>query len=387
MNILLVTPYFVERGKSSSDGFMVYLYRISRALRTLGHRPIILAAGKRDIQWVEDGVEIISVRDRCLDTSDKKGFDWLVDTAKKSYWLNRKIRELKKKVTIDIIQFASTRAPAFLYYGDIPAVMRVSLYSRKYFQEDELSGKDASIRAWCERMSSRRCNAVFAPSRMIAESFGKDIRRKVFVIETPFVEESVVYDMYYADGLLAGKKYALFFGALVERKGIGVIAKCLERFLKRNPEHYFVFAGKVPNAVGANVMAMLEQCAGSCAERVINLPALPHAQLYPVIQKADFIVLPSLMDNLPNACIEAMHFGKVVIGTEGASFEQLIRHGVSGLLCRIGDAEDLLEKMQTAVELDEGQKEKIGRSAKKRIDRLRPEIAAKRLVEFYRSVL
>ncbi len=48
------------------------------------------------------------------------------------------------------------------------------------------------------------------------------------------------------------------------------------------------------------------------------------------------------MDNFPNACIEAMYFSKVVIGTDGASFEQLITHGKNGLLCRIGDSPDVV---------------------------------------------
>ena len=51
------------------------------------------------------------------------------------------------------------------------------------------------------------------------------------------------------------------------------------------------------------------------------------------------------MDNFPDACIEAMHFGKEVIRINGASFEQFITHCKNGLFCKIGDSQDFINKM------------------------------------------
>ena len=114
---------------------------------------------------------------------------------------------------------------------------------------------------------------------------------------------------------------------------------------------------------------------------------MPHTQLYPVIKNSEFVILPSLMENLSNACIEAMYFKKVVIGTDGASFEQLITHGKNGLLCRIGDSQDLLDKMQMAVSMSEDQKRQMGKKARLRIDKLRPEYVVKQLVQLYEYVI
>ena len=47
------------------------------------------------------------------------------------------------------------------------------------------------------------------------------------------------------------------------------------------------------------------------------LDKLPHRQLYPVIAGARLVVLPSLIENLPNAGLEAMALGRAVIGTAG----------------------------------------------------------------------
>ena len=93
------------------------------------------------------------------------------------------------------------------------------------------------------------------------------------------------------------------------------------------------------------------------------------------------------MENLSNACIEAMYFERVVVGTNGASFEQLITHGKNGLLCQIGDAQDLLEKMQMAVSMSASRKQEMGKLARKRIDKLNPEYVVRKLVRLYEYVI
>ena len=140
----------------------------------------------------------------------------------------------------------------------------------------------------------------------------------------------------------------------------------------------------INNESSANI---LKRKAGTAADRVIIWNALPHKQLYPIINKADFVVLPSLMDNLPNACIEAMYFQKVVVGTKGASFEQLITHTKNGFLCEIGSSDDLYEKMEMVVSLSPQEKVQMGIQAKKRINRLKPEIAVERLLHLYEYVV
>lgn len=161
----------------------------------------------------------------------------------------------------------------------------------------------------------------------------------------------------------------------------------MERFLEENPNYYFVFVGDVCSINGESASNLLCRRAGRCVERVIIFNALPHEQLYPIIRQSQFVILPSLMENLSNACIEAMYFEKVVIGTDGASFEQLITHGKNGLLCRIGDSKDLFDKMQIAVLMTEEEKGRMGKLAKRRIDKLKPEYAVKRLVQLYEYVI
>ncbi len=82
-----------------------------------------------------------------------------------------------------------------------------------------------------------------------------------------------------------------------------------------------------------------------------------------------------------------MSFAKVVIGTDGGSFEQVIEHGYNGVLCQRNDPEDLLVQLQYVMNLSSEEKCEMEKNAKRRIDLLKPEIAVKKLVRFYGRVL
>lgn len=387
MNILFVTPDYPKRGQPTT-GFPNYLYRVSLSLIQLGHKPIILATGTWDGRRVDDGIEIWTVREPLYVNYKSKSINYAFNAIRRGYILNRKIGEMIKNIHIDIIQFTSLHGIAMLYHEKIPAVLRLSSYAKTAFASYQtFSPTTVKVMSFFERVSAKNCNAIFAPCRKNAQIFGKDCGRNVKVIETPFINDVQEYDNQYVDTYLQGKKYVLFFGTLYIEKGILVIADILEEFLARNPNYYFVFIGDAYSINGQSSANILQKKAGVYAERVIIWNAMPHTQLYPVIKSAEFVILPSLMENLSNACIEAMYFEKVVIGTNGASFEQLITHGINGLLCRIGNSQDLLDKMQIAVSMSEEQKEQMGKMAKLRIDKLKPECVVKQLVRLYEYVI
>lgn len=387
MNILFVTPGYPKRGEPTT-GFPNYLFRVSLSLIQLGHKPIILTAGDWDGHRVEHGIEIWTVAVPTYYDFQSQVFTHIFDVIRTSRALNCRISQLLRKTHIDIIQFTSLYGTALLYHEKIPAVLRLSSYAKTAFSSYQ-THSPAVVRtmAFSEILSSYRCNAIFSPCKNNADAFGRDCGRAVKVIETPFINDVQEYDNRFYDRYLDGRKYVLFFGSLYAEKGILVIAEILEKFLEKNPDYYFVFIGNAENIKGESAARILQNKAGSHGERVIISNALGHEQLYPVIRKADFIVLPSLMENLSNACIEAMYFERIVIGTDGASFEQLITHGKNGFLCRIGDSQDLLDKMQTAVLTDADRKKKMGRLARKRVDKLKPEYAVKRLLGLYEYVL
>lgn len=386
MRILYVATDYPERGMPTT-GFPNYLYRVSLALVQMGHEPVILSPGRRDSSRTEQGISFWTVRIEYIDFNSTV-LSYTVNALKKSYILNHKAAEIVKKQPVDIIQFTSLEGSALFYRGSIPAVLRLSSYAKTYFSSFQtFSPAKVNMMSLIERLSARRCKVVFAPCRITAQAFGKDCGRKVSVIETPFVNDVETYDNTYVEEYLKDKKYVLFFGSLYAEKGILIIGDILEKFLRENKEYYFVFVGDVCDIDEESSANILKRKAGTMAHRIIIWSALPHKRLYPIIREADFVVLPSLMDNLPNACIEAMYFQKVVVGTEGASFEQLITHEKNGFLCEIGNSEDLYKKMKMAASLTPEKRVQMGILAGKRIEKLKPEVAVKKLLCLYEYVV
>ena len=121
------------------------------------------------------------------------------------------------------------------------------------------------------------------------------------------------------------------------------------------------------------------------ADRLILLENLPHSQLYPVIDGAHLVALPSLIDNLPNSCLEAMGLGKVVIGTDGASLDELITDGVNGFLVRPNDPVALADKLIAAWE--DPRLAEISAAAKQRMQDFAPEQTMGSLLAYYAEVV
>ncbi len=187
---------------------------------------------------------------------------------------------------------------------------------------------------------------------------------------------------------LAGKTYLLFFGRLNALKGVAVIAEILAPLLENHPELFFVFVGSDPGKYRGRTMSEhLKFMAGVHGDRVLCLGKMPHAALDPVIAGALAVALPSLVDNFPNTCLEAMGMGKVVVGTSGASFEQLIRDGENGLLCRPGDPGQLLQALEKVLAMNPAARAEMGRRAEERIAELKPERMIPLLTAWYQEVI
>jgi len=185
-----------------------------------------------------------------------------------------------------------------------------------------------------EEWSVRVRPFVFAPSAYVAGQIEKAYGiKKVAVIESPFFEEARQVDPSVYEAPSRRQELSLFFGRLTQMKGVHVLARALPLVLERCPDLHVVLLGADAPAPGGGMMRdFVHRHAGSHAGRVLFLDPLRHEQLYPFIDHARFVVLPSLVDNMPNTLLEAMGHGKSVIGTTGSCFEQLLTEGENGLL-------------------------------------------------------
>jgi glycosyltransferase involved in cell wall biosynthesis len=309
---------------------------------------------------------------------------WLVQVSA----LRRACAKLHQERPFDILQYASYSATGLLRLKNVPAIVRISSYEPMLQQASAAPASlEHRILGWMEKTAIRRADALFGSSKLVCGVVGKDVGLPVEVIEPPFTVDSSGWDdQPYLDHL-DGQKYLLFLGTLGVLKGVPTIAEILKPLLREEPELRFVFIGKETIYNGEPITNYVYMKAGEFADRVLYLGQMRHRQLYPVLSHAAAVVLPSRIDNLPNACIEAMALGRIVIGSRGASFDQLIVDGISGFLCEIDSPQSLYDSIRKALVLSEEDQKSMGELAAQRISELRPEKAVARLIDFYQSVI
>lgn len=381
MTIVFVTGMFGQRNKPLG-GMPRYIYKTACCLQQRGHKVIIVTADSINKVWQYNEIEVHSVNaDKPKSKYALIQYGWYA--IYRDWRLQKELDKIYRERKIDVIQYTGWFGVGVLHHKQIPAVMRLSDYARIQLPAT-YAKREIAIISLMERVASIRMNAVFAPSYVIGQAFEQDIGKKVYILETPYWDrEQLQVDSSIYEENLKDKEYLLFFGRLSPDKGILVIASILNKLLEKYKELVFVFAG-IPHQDCWN--RVLEG-AGEYRDRVVFLGNLNHEQLFPILQQAHAVVMPSLMDNLPNACQEAMYQGKVVVGTKGTSLDQLIIDGVSGILCEPGQKDSLYKAIERAMNLKEEELNKLGKNAKKRIECLRPEVTIGKLVQLYEKVI
>lgn len=390
----LTTEYVTE--EEFHGGLANYLYRIVHAMMSRGHDIEVFLLSDRDGDVHHHDVLVHQVQNRsllfdlfCRLTRYK--FKRTCRFLSLSRCLKRHLLTRHSVQPFDIVQASSCFACGLFstFRPCVPIVTRVSSFEplfRKFYRRQ--LNLDQRICEWLELLAIKRSTAAYAPSRLLAGILEKekgaktDVLRPPFSLETNHADESA-YRMH-----LPGKKYFLFYGAIGFLKGGEILAQVLPVILKMFPEMHFVFAGSVHEGpAGLDMMDYIWQKAGNFRERIHYLGILRHPQLYPVIEHSHAVVLPSLIDNFPNTMLESMAMGKVVIGTRGTSFEELIEDGVTGILVEPNNPDALLQAMEKVWNMSEKGREDMGTCAKRRIAALAPQTTCLKLERYFQKVI
>jgi glycosyltransferase involved in cell wall biosynthesis len=68
---------------------------------------------------------------------------------------------------------------------------------------------------------------------------------------------------------------------------------------------------------------------------------------------ADVVVIPSVLENLPNTLIESLACGRVVVASDCGGMRDGVLHETTGLITRVGDAQDLARGLKAMLDADE----------------------------------
>ncbi len=179
----------------------------------------------------------------------------------------------------------------------------------------------------------------------------------------------------------------LFVGRLERRKGIHTLLDALPAVLTRLPNVVVEIVGSDPGNPGHGYWhERWGAMHPTLRSRVHFHGECSGQQLRQFYQDCDLFVAPSLYESFGLIYLEAMAYGKAVIGTEAGGIPEVVAHGETGLLVPPGDPDALGAAMVRLME-DHALRRRYGAAGRKRFElEFSAQAMAERTLAFYRDV-
>ena len=396
MHIAYITTEFVT--EKYKGGLATYLYNITDIMSKNGHEVTVITLSDRngEIQFANH-IHVIRVKREDMILAENT-IDACRVMLQNSWKMHQTLKKVNHKKKIDIVQAANYKAIGFFRSYSIPTVVRASSDSSLWRNAAKVdfdfnnSLKEKKLQDYMELWCVKNADYSYAPSRFCAQIIEKRAGKCMGVIESPYQSNECNEDDAIYREKLYQKKYLLFNSSLSRLKGTPVGLQATEKLLNKYPDLYMVYAGYdygLSQASGNSqrISEILRNQNKRFDGRVIYLGNVSRERLFPIIRGALACVLPSRVDNLPNSCIEAMALGSIVIGTYGASFEQLITNKENGLLIKRDSYRSLLMAVDYLLNLSDAEQKMMKEKAAVTVSRLQPQKIYEQVIALYENVI
>ena len=329
-------------------GIATFVRHLAHGLKENGHDVEVVCLAKETEKLVDDnGIKVhrvlpyqleggLDAVNRCMPYSR------YVLLATLGLW--RKFYELHQEKPFDVAESPELLAES-LYASVlrvVPLVIRLYTPHSKFMAENlhnTAATFDHMFLAMLERVAMAGADVLTSPSRDLAEYISQDLPcplENIAIVQNP-----IDPDEFCPEGEKAlesdGRETVLFVGRLEERKGVHHLVAAIPTILKECPNTRFVIIGDDTNyAAGGqrSVLADLKKSLADnkCEAAVTFIPRIPLSDLPKYYRSTDISVVPSLYDNSPYTCLEAMSCGRAVIGTSAGGTREYIEDGESGMI-------------------------------------------------------
>jgi glycosyltransferase involved in cell wall biosynthesis len=157
----------------------------------------------------------------------------------------------------------------------------------------------------------------------------------------------------------------LLVARLLWDKGVGEYVEAARMVRRKYPAAKFQLLGfldvKNPTAVSSTQMDDWVK------EGVVEYLGVAD-DVKPYMAAADCVVLPSYREGVPRSLLEAAAIGRPTVTTDAVGCRDAVDDGVNGLLCRVGDAGDLADKLLRMIEMSPEERVLMGLEGRKKME-------------------
>jgi len=396
MNICLISQEYPP--DTNLGGIATYTQTLARELVKRGERVhVITRSLGNEYQTEDEGVFVHRVllkprqsvpnfAEKCSKLNITRIWHPILNFSQRVY---EEVYEIHRKEPIDVIEAPDTCAQAFFVNKFIDGPKKVVRLHTPFFWVRHINNMPDStehlLRDELEKIQAEDATRLSSPTKVLANIVGQRWGlRNIDVIPYLFNLGNYLPDLTVYDKYLKGEDYILYFGRLESRKGVLVLAHALTEVLNKDQHIKVAFVGSDSVYNNASLKEIIQDILKNYRDRLIFIDNILHNSLYPVIERSKFVILPSLWDNLPFACMEAMSLGKVVIATTGSGFSEIIDDGINGVLCTPDDPDALSRSIIKC--LDRKDLDNMGRMAALKLNNDYNEKIAVQVIDFYKNI-
>lgn len=362
-------------------GIGSYTWHHARGLAALGHEVHVLAgaAEATAMRSTMDGA--VHVHRYWADGRAMRLFHglgkyrlwWTRQRLQNALSMYRGLRALHGSHPFDVVEMPECGAEGALLtrWLPIPSVVRLHSPARLIMPTYDVRQADIRLCGAIEHRGISGATALTSCSRFVAGAATSEleVRRPISVVTNGldvdwFDEASHAVDVHARFNLPKRDLLMVFTGRMERRKGIHlcpeIAASILERF-----NVTFALAGA--DLFGFVEQTLLPALAGRTLKGSLHwLGPLPLEEMRPLVGAADIFLLPSLWENCPYSCLEAMAAGRAIVTSNQGGMPELIEHDVNGLLADTDSAPSFIYQIERLA-TDAPLRARLGAAARQRV--------------------
>ena len=372
----------------SVGGVGRYIHQLANEVARLGHQVHVLTAGsEHDRVDFEEGVWVHRICVRA--SAAPEGMDIPAHLWNFSRTMFEEAQEIGARRHIDAVYAPvwDLEGIAFLVARAFPLVTSLQTTMASYLDANEEKRKDgAFLRSFAEPVLALEKRLMIESDRIhaISAAIVEEIERQYAFRFDPARLDLVPLGLTDWSALRAempaplpdGGLRLCFVGRMEFRKGADVFLSLVDRLLADYPRLHINIVGndRLPLASGSTMRADFDSAHPQLARsgRVIFHGSVSDERLRGFYKVADLVVAPSRFESFGLVHLEAMMFGKAVIGSAIGGMQEVIADGETGLLAQPGDAASLRAAIDRLAE-DASLRARLGQAGRQRyLDRFQP---------------
>ncbi len=382
-------------------GIGTYTWYQARALAKLGQEVHVLAGAVTPTalrQHDHDGVRVHRYRwggrmRQALSPLARPRLHWTRNRLENGLSMYLGLKELARRLDFDLLEMPECGAEGLLinHMMKIPTVVKFHSPAELIMGFYDVTATDRALCSAVEKLGFSRARGYTACSRFMATEVRTQlgVRRSVSVIPNGIDLE--LFDA--AEQIDAREKFALprgrllifFSGRMERRKGIHLLKEIAATVLARY-DVVLVLAGQdLFHYAEEELLPYLHSklLRGS----VRYLGKLDGSDVRSCLRQADIFIIPSLWENCPYACLEAMAAGRAIVSSNAGGLPELIQDGMNGLLAQSEDVDSYVRCVERLIE-DRGLRERVGAAARRTVADFYTDIRiAETSLAYYRECL